>query len=94
MDLTFAALLTPEGVVAAAALTTSVVALFRNVLPALAERMSGALLAFALTAVLYVLAAIAVGIASMDAALGLFIAWVACATSAVGIHSTVKHVAG
>lgn len=94
MDLTFAALLTPEGVIAAAALTTSVVALLRNVSPALDARVSGASLAFLLTAMLYGLGAIAVGVDGLDAALGLFVAWVACATSAVGIHSTVKHVAG
>ncbi len=90
--LTFASLLTPEGVVAAAAFITSIVALLKYTFPPLDARISGALLAFAFSAVLYVLAAFATGANTLDAGLALFVAWVSCATGSVGIHSAVSHV--
>ena len=92
LDLTFASFLTPAGVVAAAAVVTSLVALLKSVFPVVAEKVSGAVIAFGLTGVLYVLTAFAVGVNSLDAALGVFLAWLSCATSSVGIHSTVTHV--
>ena len=91
-NLTFASVLMPEGVVAAAALVTSFIALLRYSFPGLAERVSGAMLAFILTAILYVFAGIATSVATLDGALAVFIAWVSCATSSVGIHSTAQHV--
>jgi hypothetical protein len=54
---------------------------------------SGAALAFGLSAVLYLLAGIATGVGSLDAGLVVFVAWLTCATSAVGVHSTITHVA-
>lgn len=91
MPTSFADLLTPQGVVAAAALTTSLVALLRTALPALTAHVSGATLAFAITALLYLAACAAIGVATFDAAFAAFVAWLSCATSAVGIHSTIKH---
>ena len=91
MNLTFESLLTPEGVVAAAALTTALVALIRNVFPVIDARVSGALMAFVFTGILYALAAFSVQVPTLDAGLLVFMAWVSCATSAVGIHSTVQH---
>ena len=93
MNLTFEALLTPEGVVAAAALATALVALIRSVFPVIDAKVSGALMAFVFTGILYALAAFSVGVTTLDAGLLVFVAWVSCATSAVGIHSTVQHVA-
>lgn len=90
INLTFASLLTPPGVVAAAAIVTGLVALIRNVFAQL--DISGALLAFVLTAVLYVLTGIAVGVSTLDGALLVFLAWLSAATSSVGIHSTTTHV--
>jgi hypothetical protein len=90
---TFATLLTPEGVVTAAALVTTLVALIKAVFPVVNAKVSGALMAFVLSAALYVLAAASVGTGSLDAGLTVFLAWLACATSAVGIHSTATHVA-
>ena len=90
---TFASLLTPEGVVIAAGIITGLVSLLKAVFTKLDEKVSGALQAFVLSAILYILAAISIGVASLDAGLGVFLAWLACATSAVGIYSTVQHVA-
>jgi hypothetical protein len=93
VNLTFAGLLTPEGVVIAAGVVTSLVALIKAVFPVINERVSGALMAFVLTALLYLAAITAIPLATPDAFLGLFLAWLACATAAVVIHSTVQHVA-
>lgn len=91
MTPTFESLLTPEGVVVAAGLTTALVALIRNVMPFIDAKVSGALMAFVFTGILYVLAAVSVGVPTLDAGLLVFMAWVSCATSAVGIHSAVQH---
>ena len=91
MNLTFQDLLTPQGVVAFAAVVTSLIALLKSTFPPLDARISGALMAFALTAIGYVLCGVSVGVPTMDAALVLFMAWLSCATAAVGIHSSVQH---
>lgn len=92
MTPTFASFLDPAGIVVAGGLVTALVALLKSVFPVLNERASGALQAFILTAILYVLAGIATNTNSLDAGLVVFAAWLACATAAVGIHSTVTHV--
>lgn len=92
MNITFASLLTPEGLVIAGAIITSLVELIKRVMPAIDERVSGALMAFVLSAILYVLAGIATGVGTLDAGLTVFMAWLACATAAVGINSTISHV--
>lgn len=92
MDLTFAALYSPEGVVAAAAAITALVALLKSVFPVINERISGALMAFIGSALLYLASLTAVPITAPDDALRLALAWISCATAAVGIHGTVRHV--
>lgn len=91
MNLTFASLITPEGIAAAGALTTAIIALLKRVFPPIDARVSGAVLAFILTAVLYLAGIVAVGIPVADSVLTWITAWVACATVAVGVHSTVTH---
>ena len=91
--ITFAILLTAAGTGVAAGLVTAVVQLLKTVSPTLDARFSGALMAFVLSAVLYVLAGIAVGVDSLDEGLVTFVAWLTCATAAVGIYSTVKRAA-
>ena len=90
---TFASLLEPTGVVVAAAIITAVIQLIKGVSPAIDARISGATMAFVLSAVIYVLAAISTGVKDMDAGLLVFMAWLSCATSAVGIKSATTHVA-
>lgn len=92
MDLTFASLLTPEGAVAFAAVVTGFIAIIKYTFPVVDARVSGALMAFVLTAIGYVLCAFATGVGTLDAGLLVFVAWLGCATSAVGIHSSVQHV--
>lgn len=86
---TFASFLTPAGVVIAAGIVTGLVELVRGAILDIPPRQT----VFALTAVLYVLTAIVVGTPTPDSALGVFLAWLACATSAVGIKSAVVHTA-
>lgn len=93
MNITFASLLTPEGIVIAGGLVTSLVELIKRVLPTIDEKVSGALLAFVLSAVLYILAAVATSVGDLDAGLVVFTAWLACALAAVGVNATVTHVA-
>lgn len=92
MDLTFADLLTAEGALIAGGIVTTLVELIKRVVPTIDARVSGALMAFVLSAVLYVLAALATNVADLNAGLLVFLAWLSCATSAIGISSAVTHV--
>lgn len=87
-DITFAALLTAAGAGIAAGIVTGVVSLIQVGIPQTAS-WHGATMAFVLSAVLYVLAGIATSVGTLDAGLGVFLAWLTCATAAVGIHKTV-----
>ena len=87
---TFASFLTAEGIVVAGALITAFVQLIKGVFPVIDERVPGAVMAFVLSGVLYVLTAIVVGIGSPDAALTVVASWLACATASVGVYSTVR----
>jgi hypothetical protein len=85
---TFAHLLTAAGAGIAATLVMLTTAVILNVIPPVASFLNGAQLAFLLSLVLYVLAAIAVGVSTLDAGLVVFIGWLTCATSAIGQHQT------
>lgn len=85
---TFALLVTPAGVIIAAAIITSLVQLVKN-----SFNISGAYIAFGFSLALYIAAAVALLPLNADGFLGVFLAWLSCATSAVGIHSTIGHVA-
>jgi len=87
---TFASFLTAEGIVVAGALITAFVQLIKGVFPVIDERVPGAVMAFVLSGVLYVITAIVVGIGSPDAALTVVASWLACATASVGVYSTVR----
>jgi len=87
-ELTFAALLTAAGAGIAAVIVTTFISLVKTAISAIAN-WDGALMAFVLTAILYVFAGIAVGVPSLDAGLNIFIAWLTCATAAVGVHKTI-----
>ena len=93
MTPTFASFLEPAGIVIAGGLITGLVQLIKTTFPALDARVSGAVLAFAFSAILYVLTAVATGAGSLDAGLTVFWAWLAAATAAVGTYATVTHVA-
>ena len=92
-ELSFASLLSAAGAGIAAGLVTTLVELAKTVWGRESMPVSGAALAFGLSAVLYILAGIATGVGSLDAGLVVFVAWLTCATSAVGVHSTISHVA-
>lgn len=94
MDLTFAHALTPAGIVAVAALITGFIALLKQAIPKLDAAVSGALMAFVLTLFFYAGAAVFTGASTPDALLAVFVAWMTCATAAVGIHSVASHVTG
>src|SRR4051812_5103504 len=90
--ITFATFLTPTGVVIAAGLLTTLIQAIKTVFPAIDERVSGALMAFVGSAVLYVITALAVGVPTADAGLLVFMAWLSCATSSIGIKAASDHV--
>lgn len=89
--ITWAQLVTPGGAVIAAGLITSTVQLLK-VNTAIDGKISGATLAFILSAVLYLIAAVALQPLNADGYLGLFATWVACGLIAVGIKSTTAHI--
>lgn len=88
---TFASFLSPEGIIVAGSLITALIQLIKSVFPAIDAKVSGAVQAFVLSAVLYLVTALVVGLPSADAYLTLIASWLACATAAVGVHSTVKY---
>jgi uncharacterized protein with PQ loop repeat len=90
-SITFAVLLTAAGTGIAAGIITTLVQLLKSVSTTIDAKVSGALLAFVLSAVLYLLAGIAVGVDSLDEGLVVFISWLTCATAAVGVYATVQH---
>jgi len=90
-SITFASLLDAAGAGVAAVIITSLVQVLKAVLPAVMERVGGALAAFAGSAVLYFLAGIATGVSTFDAGLNVFLSWLTCATAAVGTYSTIRY---
>lgn len=90
--ITFAVLLTAAGTAIAASIVTALVEVLKLTFGPLPG--TGAMWAFILSAVLYAMGGIATGITTLDQGLGIFLAWLACATASVGIHSTVKTARG
>lgn len=88
-SLTFEAFLTAAGAGVAAAIITSLVTLIQRAMPDVFNRVTGAALAFMLSAILYVLTGIAVGVDSLNDGLIVFVAWLTCSTAAVGVHQVV-----
>lgn len=89
-EITFAVLLTAAGAGIAAGIVTGVVSLLKTALAkTIVGTWDGMIMAFVLSAILYVLAAIATTVDSLDGGLVVFLAWVTCATAAVGIHKVV-----
>lgn len=89
--MTFADLLTPGGIVAAAALIVSFVQVLKTAIPILGERVSGALLAFVSSGVLYVAGFAVLPRGSADTVLQEFAAWVAVAGLAMGAKAGADH---
>jgi predicted membrane protein len=84
-NVTFAVLLTAAGAGIAAGIVTALVSLIKTAIP-MASAWNGALMAFAASLVLYIIAGFATNVATLDAALGVFLAWLTCGTAAVGIY--------
>jgi len=92
MNPTFADFLTPAGLVVAAGVVTGFVQLVKTTFPIIDARVSGAVMAFSLSCLLYVVTAAATGISTPDQALAVILSWLGCATAAVGIKATADHV--
>lgn len=90
-EITFASLLTAAGAGIAAGFVTGTVSVIKTALAdtAIGPRLDGMLMAFGLSAVLYILAGIATSVSTLDAGLAVFLAWLTCATAAVGVHKAV-----
>lgn len=91
---TFASFLTPEGIVVAGGLITALIQLVKVTFPIVADRVSGAVMAFSISALLYAVTAIVVGVSTPDAALTVVASWIACATASVGVYASVRHAQG
>lgn len=91
--MTLSTLLSPEGIVPAAALVTALIEVLKASFPALSARVSGALMAFLISAALYLLAGIAGAAPTADGAFLVFASWLACATAAIGIHGSASQIA-
>lgn len=89
---TFESFLTPPGIIVAGGIVTTFIELIKTVFPTLDARVSGALMAFVITAVLYVIVGIVVPQADANGYLVVFCSWLTCAAAAVGIHSAWVHV--
>lgn len=86
MDLTFEALFSAAGAGALALLVRQVIELLKAVLPGLDAKVSGALQSFVLTLGAYSVAVLAVPAQQTpNGVLSAIVAWVTCATAAVGI---------
>jgi hypothetical protein len=90
-NLTLAAILTAAGAVSAALLVRQTVELLKAVFPKLDATVSGALQSFVLTGVLYVAAFVTVGDHTPEGVFVTFLAWLSCASSAVGINAVWDH---
>lgn len=86
MDVTFASFLTPPGMLVAAGLITTLVALLKTSIPPAAD-WNGATMAFVLSALLYGATAVALAPATPDGYLLVFTAWLTTAAGAVGIKN-------
>jgi len=91
VDITFGSFLLPAGLLVAAGLITTLIEVLKTAIPPLNARVSGATMAFVLSALLYIATGLAVGVASADAGLQVFAAWLACAVAAMGIKSGYSH---
>jgi hypothetical protein len=87
---TFASFLTPEGIIVAGGLITALVQLIKTVFPVIDAKVSGAVMAFAASTLLYTATALVVGTSTPDAILTVIASWIACATASVGVYSTVR----
>jgi hypothetical protein len=86
MDVTVADLFTAAGAGAAALVVRQIVELLKAALPPLDAAVSGALQAFVLTAAVYVVAVLGTPVQQTpDGILAAIVAWVTCATAAIGI---------
>jgi hypothetical protein len=94
-SVTFAALITPPGIIVAAGLVTTFVQVIKSVFTGIDARVSGALLAFSGSSILYVITAIVLStngtITNADGFLWTFTAWLSCAVGAIGIKSAFTH---
>lgn len=95
MNITFEMLVTAAAVPIAAGIITTLVALLKSSFPVLDARVSGASMAFILSAILYIAAGFALrqpGVPfTPNDLLNVFLAWLAVASSAVGIKATFDH---
>lgn len=87
MSFTFEDLTTAAGAASVAALAFIVVELLKAVIPNLFNRVTGALIAFSFTGVIYAIGAMVLSPLDANGYLALFISWIFCAAGAVGIKT-------
>lgn len=90
---TLGSLLTPQGIITAGLIVTTLVATLKGVFPTIDARISGALMSFIISAILYVFVGLATSVATLDAAFVVFTAWLAVSSAAIGIKAGLDHAA-
>ena len=93
-QLTLLALFTAAGAGAAAIVIRQFIELLKASWPTLDDKVSGARLAFILSAALYGAGWAVVGPATAEGVFAAFLAWLTCGLAAVGINATWDHVRG
>lgn len=91
--LTLASLLLATGAVPASLVVRQFVELLKTTFPPLDARVSGAVQSFVASLVLYGVAFGFAGDHTPTGAFVAFVAWLGCATAAVGVNSTIDHIA-
>jgi hypothetical protein len=91
---TFASFLTPEGTIVAAGLITALIQLVKVTFPVIDAKVSGAVMAFSASALLYTVTALVTMPEGPDAYLTVIASWLLCATASVGAYSATKFAKG
>lgn len=86
--ITFAVLATTAGATIAAGIVFGIIQVLKGAFPAFVDRLTGAGLAFVLTAFLYVAVGYVLQPPNADGYLVIFLSWLNCALVSVGIHAT------
>jgi hypothetical protein len=92
VDITFDTLLTAAGAGIAGGIITALVELIKGVLRTTGREINGAVLAFVLSAILYIIALFATDSLDFDPGLQVFLAWLTCAVASVGIYTSIRQV--
>jgi hypothetical protein len=91
MEITLDALFTPAGQATAAVLVRQFVEVLKVAIPALDAKVSGARMAVVVSAALYLLAALGVGVSTPEGVFQAVMAWLSVSAAAIGVNAAIDH---